>query len=114
MTLPSDDVLACSACGGTAAWPLVTMRGPGDAQRPVGHADQAVAARGDIELVACTRCSMLRNVAFDEGLVDYEGSYDNSLHFSPTFQRYADDLARRLVERYRIRNGDVVEIGSGT
>jgi SAM-dependent methyltransferase len=115
LTLPADDVLACPACGGTAAKPLVTMRGV-----PVmcgvlwdTRDEAAAAARGDIELVACPRCSMLRNVAFDEALVDYEGSYDNSLHFSPTFQRYADDLARRLVERYGIRDGDVVEIGSG-
>jgi SAM-dependent methyltransferase len=71
------------------------------------------AARGDIQLVACTRCSMLRNVGFDESLVDYEASYDNSLHFSPTFQRYADALATRLVDRYGLRNGTVVEIGSG-
>jgi SAM-dependent methyltransferase len=109
------DALACPACGSTAARRLVEMRGV-----PVmtgvlwDTRDQAVAAaRGDIELAACTRCSMLRNVAFDERLVDYEGSYDNSLHFSPTFQLYADTLATRLVERYGIRNGDVVEIGSG-
>jgi hypothetical protein len=72
-----------------------------------------VAPVGAIELVACERCSMLRNVAFDEDLVDYEGSYDNSLHFSPTFQRYADELARRLVERYDLRDVTIVEIGSG-
>lgn len=112
--LPAD-VLPCPACGSTAARRLVTMQ-----QVPVmcgvlwATRDEAVAAaRGDIELVACTRCSMLRNVAFDEALVDYEGSYDNSLHFSPTFQLYADQLATRLVDRYGIRDGDVVEIGSG-
>jgi SAM-dependent methyltransferase len=109
------EVLPCPACGATDARPLVEMRGV-----PVmcgvlwDTKEQAVAAAGgDIELVACTRCSMLRNVAFDERLVDYEGSYDNSLHFSPTFQLYADTLAKRLVDRYGIRNGDVVEIGSG-
>ena len=107
--------LPCPACGATAAQPLVAMAGV-----PVmcgvlwgTEAEALGAARGDIELVACTRCSMLRNVAFDEALVDYEGSYDNSLHFSPTFQRYADGLARRLVEHHGLRGGTVVEIGSG-
>jgi SAM-dependent methyltransferase len=71
------------------------------------------AAVGDIELAICEQCSMLRNLAFDDDLVDYEGSYDNSLHFSPTFQRYADELATRLVERYDLRGKKVVEIGSG-
>jgi SAM-dependent methyltransferase len=76
--------------------------------------DEALAAaRGDIALAICERCSMMRNVAFDESLVTYEGSYDNSLHFSPTFQRYADELAARLVDRYDVRGKKVVEIGSG-
>ena len=107
--------LPCPACEDTAAQPLVAMAGV-----PVmcgvlwgTRAEALGAARGDIELVACTRCSLLRNAAFDEALVDYEGNYDNSLHFSPTFQRYADGLARRLVGRYGLRGGTVVEIGSG-
>jgi hypothetical protein len=111
----SDAVVACPACGGTEAEPAVELAG-----LPVmcgvlwdTPAEAVGAARGDIRLVACTECSMLRNAAFDPSLVDYEGSYDNSLHFSPTFQRYADDLAGRLVDRHGLRGRAIVEIGSG-
>jgi SAM-dependent methyltransferase len=77
------------------------------------RAEALAAPRGDIELVACPSCSMLRNAAYDDDRIDYDGSYDNSLHFSPTFQRYAEDLASRLVERYDVRRRVVVEVGSG-
>jgi C-methyltransferase C-terminal domain/Methyltransferase domain len=106
---------ACPACGATEAEAVVDLTGV-----PVmcgvlwpTRSEAVAAAQGDLRLVACGQCSMLRNAAFDPGLVDYEGDYDNSLHFSPTFQLYADTLAKRLVDRYGIRNGDVVEIGSG-
>ncbi|MGH9229710.1 MAG: class I SAM-dependent methyltransferase [Acidimicrobiales bacterium] len=77
------------------------------------RAEAATAARGDIDLVACPSCSMLRNAAYDDGLIGYQGIYDNSLHFSPTFERYAEELARRLVERHDLRGRSVLEVGSG-
>jgi hypothetical protein len=46
-------------------------------------------------------------------LVQYDVSYDNSLHFSGTFQHYADELVGHLVEAYGIRGMRIVEIGSG-
>jgi hypothetical protein len=107
--------LPCPACGSKEAKPLLELHG-----LPVmcgalwsSRAEAESAAFGDMQLVACPECSMLRNAAFDSGLVDYDASYDNSLHWSPTFQHYADELAHRLVERYRLASGTVVEIGSG-
>lgn len=76
--------------------------------------DEAAAARtGEIALVGCNRCGMVFNEAFDETLVTYEGSYENSLHFSPTFREYADDLAQYLADEYDLDGGLVVEIGCG-
>ncbi|SEF17191.1 class I SAM-dependent methyltransferase [Jiangella alba] len=71
------------------------------------------AALGRLDLAGCPDCGHAVNVAFDPELIDYDAEYDNSLHFSPTFQAYADDLAARLVETYGLRGGVVVEIGSG-
>jgi SAM-dependent methyltransferase len=106
---------ACPACGGTEAEAVVELTGV-----PVmcgvlwpTRSEAFAAAQGDLRLVACGQCSMLRNAAFDPSLVEYEGDYDNSLHFSPTFQRYADGLARHLVDSYDARGGTVLEIGSG-
>ncbi len=71
------------------------------------------APRGPIELAYCDGCGMLWNAAFDPALVAYTPAYENSLHFSPTFQDYAASLADRLVERYALRDADVLELGCG-
>ena len=74
----------------------------------------AVAApTGAIELALCARCGLIRNVAFDPELVRYSPAYENSLHFSPAFNAWAEALARRLVERYDLHGKDVVDIGCG-
>jgi SAM-dependent methyltransferase len=55
----------------------------------------------------------MRNAAFDASRITYAGDYESSLHFSPRFQSYAEDLAEYLVDRYQLDNCDVVEIGCG-
>jgi SAM-dependent methyltransferase len=71
------------------------------------------APTGRIELDFCAACGGVSNVAFDPNLVDYDQSYDNSLHFSPTFRKYADRVARDLVERYNLRGKNVIDLGCG-
>ena len=43
--------------------------------------------RGTIDLAFCPACGAISNQAFDPNRVRYDDSYDNSLHFSPTFQK---------------------------
>jgi SAM-dependent methyltransferase len=69
--------------------------------------------RGAITLAFCETCGHVFNRAFDPALMEYTQAYENSLHFSPRFQQYADALAVRLVERYGIRNKDVIDVGCG-
>ena len=69
--------------------------------------------KGDIELALCRRCGMIANVAFDPARVAYDSDYENSLHFSPLFQKYAESLARRLVHDYALQGKTVIEIGCG-
>ena len=69
--------------------------------------------RGDMQLGFCCDCGHIYNFAFDPKCVQYTGSYENSLHFSPHFQNYAESLARNLVERYDLRGKDIIEIGCG-
>jgi SAM-dependent methyltransferase len=45
--------------------------------------------------------------------MQYAQKYENSLHFSPTFQSYAATTARRLIQRYDLYGKDIVEIGCG-
>ena len=61
----------------------------------------------------CLKCGAVSNVVFDSSRLHYDPSYDNSLHFSPTFQKYASDIARHLVQDYRLVNKNVIDLGCG-
>ena len=71
------------------------------------------AAKGNVRLAFCRTCSHIFNSAFDADLVEYSHSYENSLHFSPTFQAYARTLANRLIQKYELYHKNVIEIGCG-
>lgn len=71
------------------------------------------AARGTLALGYCVGCAHLFNTAFDPHLTEYTPAYDNSLHYSPLFSRYAEQLAARLVEHHGLRGKRIVEIGCG-
>jgi SAM-dependent methyltransferase len=69
--------------------------------------------RGDIQLGFCKHCGHISNLVFDPELVKYSQSYENSLHFSPRFQDYAEALARHLINEYGLYQKDIIEIGCG-
>lgn len=107
--------LACLACGGGSLENLVDLGSSPTTTGALHHdIDGARSVRcGRIDLAACRDCGHVTNEAFEPALVEYDGSYDNSLHFSPVFQRYADGLASRLVTAYGLQGKHIVEIGSG-
>lgn len=105
----------CPACSGKTAAVFFEM----DAV-PVfcnvlcdSRSEAQAAARADIHLAYCTQCDMIYNVAFDPQKVAYSPAYENSLHYSPRFQDYADKLSDDLIARYDLREKDIVEIGCG-
>lgn len=69
--------------------------------------------KGDIHLGFCRTCEHIYNLAFDPHLLEYDQSYENALDFSPTFQSYAESLARALVNKYKLHNKKIVEVGCG-
>lgn len=69
--------------------------------------------RGDIVLGFCHACGFIYNLAFDPARLRYNADYENSLHFSPRFHAYAQDLASRLVRQYDLHGKDIIEIGCG-
>lgn len=71
------------------------------------------APRGDIHLGYCGNCTHIFNLAFDPDLLTYDQSYENSLHYSPRFQNYAQALAERLIRQYGVRGKKIIEIGCG-
>lgn len=106
----------CPVCGSGLPRPFLSLRSvPVHCNVLLDDEASALAApRGDISLACCASCGLLRNLDFDPSLVAYAPGYENSLHFSPTFQAYAETLARSLVERYEVRGEVVAEVGCGS
>jgi hypothetical protein len=76
--------------------------------------EEAISApKGDLDLVYCGNCNHVFNRSFEPALMEYTQSYENSLHFSPKFQEYADFLAKHLVEEYKLNNKTIIDIGCG-
>ena len=71
------------------------------------------AVGGDISLVHDPRTDLIGNVAHDPAKTAYSPVYENSLHHSATFQRYAEELAARLIDHAKLDGGRVLEIGPG-
>jgi SAM-dependent methyltransferase len=69
--------------------------------------------RGDIVLGFCDDCGFVCNLAFDPKLTEYSGRYEETQGFSPTFRDFHHRLAAGLLERYKIRDKEVIEIGCG-
>jgi SAM-dependent methyltransferase len=108
--------LRCPVCAGTAASEVLTPARsvPVFCNWLYEDAREArTAVLGRLRLVACSGCGHMYNAEHDEALLVYGADYENSLHFSPTFQQYAHELAARLVEKHGLRGGTVLEVGCG-
>ena len=105
----------CPACGSKQLMPFHSMQGIPALSCTIW--DSAEAARncpqGDIDLALCQTCALLLNTSFDSELLHYDEAYEASLHHSPLFARYAEELAQGLIERYDLHEKVVLEIGCG-
>jgi 2-polyprenyl-3-methyl-5-hydroxy-6-metoxy-1,4-benzoquinol methylase len=69
--------------------------------------------QGEIHLGLCHSCGFIGNVAFDATVHEYSPQYEATQSFSPTFNAFHARLARRLIDRYGLRNKTILEIGCG-
>jgi SAM-dependent methyltransferase len=66
---------------------------------------------GDLRLAFCDRCGFITNLLFDSQWSAYASNYEDQQSFSPTFSKFAQELASTLVDKYNLQNKDIVEIG---
>jgi len=72
-----------------------------------GDRESALAARrGNVVLAHCADCDLIHNSAFDPSLVEYAPGYENA-------RNYTADLAGSWIERHRLHDKTIVEIGCG-
>ena len=69
--------------------------------------------RGDILLGLCGQCGFIYNTAFEGEKVRYAMGCEESQGYSPTFNAFAEKLARDLVNKYRLHDKKIIEIGCG-
>ena len=68
---------------------------------------------GDIDLAICNHCGFICNVSFDSSIQDYSTDYEATQSYSPTFNKFAERIAKGLIEKYDLHNKDIIEIGCG-
>jgi hypothetical protein len=68
---------------------------------------------GDITLAFCESCGFITNLAYEPALHDYSSGYESTQAYSPTFNTFAQGLAKRLVAQYNLYDRDIIEIGCG-
>jgi SAM-dependent methyltransferase len=66
---------------------------------------------GDVVLGFCDRCGFITNTEFDAKWSSYAPNYEDQQSFSPTFNKFALNLANNLVKKYDLYDKDIVEIG---
>ena len=107
-------VKPCPACGAAGATVFLSVEVPVNCSALIAYQDEARrATKGPIALACCELCGMIFNAIYEPSLLVYDGSYENSLHFSPAFQAYCTALVQRLVDRYDLRDKTIVEVGCG-
>lgn len=77
------------------------------------HAAALAIPRRRLKLAVCHACGFIYNVTFDATMHDYGIDYEETQAFSSTFNAFAKRLAAEMVERFRVREQTVLEIGCG-
>nr|WP_246717534.1 class I SAM-dependent methyltransferase [Oricola nitratireducens] len=69
--------------------------------------------RRDLTLAFCDACGFLFNRDFDEDVMRYSTDFEESQHFSGTFNSFARELAKEVADRCSVSGKHVLEIGCG-
>ena len=69
--------------------------------------------RKDITMAFCNDCGFIFNSTFDTSIDYYTKGYEDQQGFSPTFLKFISGVTNRFIEKYNMRNKEVIEIGCG-
>jgi hypothetical protein len=105
----------CPLCGSSGLWTFYEMTDvPASCNLLWSNKDEAVnCPKGNIKLAFCSFCTFVTNIALEPEKNQYGHRYDNSLFYSPHFQKFAKKLATNLIQRYDLHNKSIIEIGGG-
>lgn len=69
--------------------------------------------KGDILLGFCHNCGFIQNTRFNEQLVQYSEDYNPTQAHSSTFNQFQEQLVKKLIDKYQLRQKKIIEIGCG-
>lgn len=69
--------------------------------------------RKNITLGFCNDCGLIFNTSFDTTIDYYTKGYEDQQGFSPTFKKFITEISNQFIDKYNLRNKDIIEIGCG-
>ncbi len=76
--------------------------------------EEAIAVpKKELALTFCNNCGFIFNSSFDTSLDLYTKGYEDQQGFSGTWMKFITDFTERFINKYDIRNKNVIEIGCG-
>ena len=107
--------LCCPNCLGHHVKDFYTVKNaPSQSLITIKSYQEAISIpRRDISLAFCSDCGFIFNRIFDTSIDHYTQGYEDQQGFSPTFRLFITDVSKRFIEKYKVVDKDVVEIGCG-
>lgn len=105
----------CPCCRSTDLEAFFTIpNAPTQSLVTIKDRDAALAIpRKDIVLTFCNSCGFIFNSDFDTSIDYFTQGYEDQQGFSPTFVKFLTGVSKRFIDKYDMRNKQVVEIGCG-
>ena len=76
--------------------------------------DEAIAIpKKDISLAFCNDCGLIFNSSFDTSIEYYTNGYEDQQGFSPAFNMFITGVSNKFIDKYEVREKDIVDIGCG-
>jgi hypothetical protein len=102
---------ACPNCGGGRGMEVIYSINDVPVHSTVNLSSRDEALKfptGDLRLGFCDACGFLGNIVYDASLQDYCQNCEESQHVSPTFNKFAQELATRWIDQYRLRGKTIL------
>lgn len=77
------------------------------------YEDAIAIPKKDITLCFCSNCGFIFNSTFDTSIDYYTQGYEDQQGFSPTWLAYQTGVTNKIIDKYNLREKDIIEIGCG-
>ncbi|MBN2173694.1 MAG: class I SAM-dependent methyltransferase, partial [Bacteroidales bacterium] len=106
---------ACPCCHGENLKKIFSIRNaPSQSVVTMKSYQDAISIpRRDISLALCSDCGFIFNRDFDQTIDFYTKGYEDQQGFSATFSNFFTSITQRFIDKYEVKNKDILEIGCG-